>query len=107
MNPKPSRGDIWQVDMGIAGKVRPCLLLTDYPNDEELALVAVIPHTTALRGNSWEITIDKPFLKHGAFHLQQIQSISLSKLMRRLGYLTTEEWEAVGVRLAMRLCLAL
>ena len=43
MNPKPSRGDIWQVDMGIAGKVRPCLLLTDYPNDEELALVTVIP----------------------------------------------------------------
>jgi mRNA interferase MazF len=81
--------------------------LTDYPNDEELALVTVIPHTTALRGNSWEITIDKSFLKPGAFHLQQIQSISLSKLMRRLGYLTTEEWEAVGVRLAMRLCLAL
>ena len=22
MNPKPSRDDIWQVDMGIAGKVR-------------------------------------------------------------------------------------
>jgi hypothetical protein len=26
--------------------------------------------------------------------------------MRRLGYLTAEEWEAVGVRLAMRLGLA-
>jgi mRNA interferase MazF len=106
MNHKPSRGDVWQVDMGIAGKVRPCLLLTDYPNEDELALVTVIPHTTALRGNSWEIAIDKPFLKPGAFHLQQVQSISLSKLMRRLGYLTAEEWEAVGVRLAMRLGLA-
>ena len=107
MNPKPSRGDIWQVDMGIAGKVRPCLLLTGYPNDEDLALVTVIPHTTALRGNSWEITIEKPFLKSGAFHLQQVQSISLSKLMRRLGYLTEEEWGTIGVRLAMRLGLAL
>jgi mRNA interferase MazF len=106
MNPKPSRGDIWQVDMGIAGKVRPCLLLTDYPNDEELALVTVIPHATALRGNSWEIAINKPFLKHGAFHLQQVQSISLSKLMRRLGYLTAEEWGAIGARLAMRFGLA-
>ena len=46
------------------------------------------------------------FLKPGAFHLQQVQSISLSKLMRRLGYLTAEEWEAVGVRLAMCLGLA-
>jgi mRNA interferase MazF len=107
MNPKPSRGDIWQVDMGIAGKVRPCLLLTDYPNDEDLALVTIIPHTTALRGNSWEITIEKPFLKSGAFHLQQVQSISLSKLMRRLGYLTQEEWGTIGARLALCLGLAL
>jgi len=37
--------------MGIAGKVRPCLLLTEYPADDELALVTVIPHTTALRGS--------------------------------------------------------
>jgi mRNA interferase MazF len=107
MNPKPSRGDIWQVDMGIAGKVRQCLLLTDYPHDEDLALVTVIPHTTALRGNSWEIAINKPFLKYGVFHLQQVQSISLSKLMRRLGYLTEEEWGTIGARLAMRLGLAL
>ena len=28
---RAQRGDVWQVDMGIAGKVRPCLLLTDYP----------------------------------------------------------------------------
>jgi hypothetical protein len=29
--------------MGIAGKVRPCLLLTDYPADDELALITVLP----------------------------------------------------------------
>ena len=40
--------------MGIAGKVRPCLLLTDYPADDELAMVTVLPHTTALKGNRWE-----------------------------------------------------
>lgn len=55
MSVRPSRGEIWQVDMGIAGKVRPCLLLTDYPANEELALVSVIPHTTALRANEWEV----------------------------------------------------
>jgi mRNA-degrading endonuclease toxin of MazEF toxin-antitoxin module len=43
------RGDVWQVDMGIAGKVRPCLLLTDYPADDELAMVTVLPHTTAVK----------------------------------------------------------
>jgi len=43
----PSRREVWTVDLGIAGKVRPCLLLTDYPQDDELALITVLPHTTA------------------------------------------------------------
>jgi mRNA interferase MazF len=103
MNARPSRGEIWQVDMGIAGKVRPCLLLTDYPANDELALVTVVPHTTALRGNEWEVAIPKPFLKEGAFHIQQVQSISLPKLMRRFGSLTHEEWKMISEKLAKRL----
>jgi mRNA interferase MazF len=103
MNARPSRGEIWQVDMGIAGKVRPCLLLTDYPANDELALVTVLPHTTALRGNEWEVAIPKPFLKEGAFHIQQVQSISLPKLMRRFGSLTQEEWNMISAKLAKRL----
>ncbi|HEY8904354.1 MAG TPA: type II toxin-antitoxin system PemK/MazF family toxin [Chthoniobacterales bacterium] len=97
------KGEVWQVDMGIAGKVRPCLLLTDYPADDELALVTVVPHTTAMRGNRWEMSIPKPFLKAGAFHLQQIQSVSVAYLMRRLGALTDQEWDLLVTRLAERL----
>jgi mRNA interferase MazF len=48
---QPKRGDVWIVDLGLAAKVRPCLLLTDFPTDDELALVTVVPHTTAIRGN--------------------------------------------------------
>jgi mRNA interferase MazF len=47
----PRAGEIWLIDLGLVAKVRPCLLLTDYPADDELALVTVLPHTTALRGN--------------------------------------------------------
>ena len=97
------KGEVWQVDMGIAGKVRPCLLLTDYPTDDELALVTVLPHTTALRGNRWEVIIPKPFLKNGAFHLQQIQSVSVAYLMRRLGVLTEAEWNSLLDKIAVRL----
>jgi mRNA interferase MazF len=92
-------GEVWQVDLGLAGKVRPCLLLTSYPNDDELALVTVLPHTTALRGNRWEVTIAKPFLKGGAFHLQQIQSVPTVRLMRRLGVLTADEMTDVFERM--------
>ena len=101
--PKPNRGEVWQTDMGIAGKVRPCLLLTEYPVDDELALVTVIPHTTALRGNRWEVSVPKPFLQAGAFHLQQIQTVSLVRLLRRLGTLDKREMEIIETALANRL----
>ncbi len=99
----PRRGEVWLTDMGIAGKVRPCLLLTDHPSEEELALITVVPHTTALRGNRWEVALPKPFLKPGAFHLQQIQSLSVARLVRRLGSLTQSEMETLEDKLSERL----
>ena len=103
MAPNARRGEVWLVDMGLAGKVRPCLLLTDYPQDDELAIVSIVAHTTALRGNRWEIAIEKPFLKKGAFDLQQIQSVSVAYLMRRLGSLSAEEFHKVTAKLSERL----
>jgi mRNA interferase MazF len=100
---KPQIGEVWQVDLGIAGKVRPCLLLTAYPTDDELALVTVLPHTTAVRGNKWEMAVPKPFLKPGVFHLQQVQSVSVARLMRRLGMLSNVELQSVRDKLAERL----
>lgn len=94
-------GEVWVVDLGMVAKVRPCLLLTDYPADDELALVTVLPHTTALRGNRWELPLPKHFLKPGAFHLQQVQSVSIARLDRRLGVLTPEEWSKVRERLTV------
>ena len=73
------------VDLGLAAKVRPCLLLGDYPADDELALLTIVPHTTAVRGNRWEFSVTLPFLRDGAFHLQQIQPVSLARLERKLG----------------------
>ena len=87
------------VDLGLAAKVRPCLILSDHPADDELALVIIIPHTTAIRGNRWELALPKPFLKPGAFHLQQIQPISLARLERKLGSLTPDELQRVKTML--------
>ena len=99
------RGEIWMIDLGMAAKIRPCLLLTDFPADNELALFTILPHTTALRGNPWELSLPKPFLKPGAFHLQQIQSVSVARLAQRLGALTDSEWQTVQSKLATRFAL--
>jgi len=60
-------------------------------------------HTTALRGNRWELNITKAFLKPGVFHLQQLQTVSTVKLERRLGALTADEMARVLVALRNRL----
>jgi mRNA interferase MazF len=94
------------VDLGKVGKVRPCVILTDLPGDDELALITIVLHTTSLKGNQWELAIPKPFLSSkGAFHFQQIQSITLSRLIRRLGRLSDAEWDLVLDKLAARLSL--
>jgi len=94
------------VDLGLAAKVRPCLILSDHPADDELALVIIIPHTTAIRGNWWELALAKPFLKPSAFHLQQIQPISLARLERKLVSLTPNELQRVKTMLVRLLKLA-
>jgi mRNA interferase MazF len=96
-------GEVWLVDFGMAAKVRPALLLTGNPADDELDLVTVLLHTTALRGNRWELNIPKSFLKPGAFHLRQVQTVSTVKLERRLGVLSAGEMGNVRDALAKRL----
>ena len=87
------------MDFGLAAKVRPALILSDYPADDELALLVVIPHTTAVRGNRWELSLPKPFLKPGVFHLQQIQPLPLVRFDVRLGTLTPSELRQVKAAL--------
>ena len=101
--PAVNPGEIWMIDFGMAAKVRPALLLTGDPPDDELDLVSVLLHTTALRGNRWELNIPKPFLKPGAFHLQQIQTVSTVKLERKLGNLSEDEMKVVRAALCKRL----
>ena len=93
--PGVNPGEVWMIDFGLAAKVRPALLLTGEPATDELDLVTVVLHTTALRGNRWELNIPKAFLRPGAFHLQQVQTVSTVKLERRLGALTAEEMDRV------------
>ena len=101
--PAINRGDIWLIDFGMAAKVRPALLPTGNPADDELDLVTVLLHTTALRGNRWELSISKPFLRFGAFHLQQLQTVSSVRLERKLGAPTKEEMVRVSEALSARL----
>jgi mRNA interferase MazF len=86
-----SRGEVWLVDLGCAGKVRPCAVLSIPALAEDRALVTVIPHTTSPRGSRFEVDIAKKFLQTGAFDAQNPVTIPHAKSIRKVGVLTSEE----------------
>ncbi len=86
-----TRGEVWQVDLGLAAKVRPALVLSRPPGDNDRALVTLVPHTTAIRGSTYEVAVRVGFLREGAFDAQNLVTIPHAKLMRRLGQLTEQQ----------------
>ncbi len=102
--PAANPGEIWRVDLGMVAKVRPCLILTAQPKLDELDVFSVVAHTTARRGNRWEVQIEKSFLdEEGAFDVQRIATVASVKLERKLGQLTSTEMDLILDRLAERL----
>jgi len=102
--PAAKPGDIWVIDLGMAAKVRPCLVITRQPRSDELDVFTVVAHTTSLRGNRWEVSITKSFLKDkGAFDVQRIATVASVKFERKLGELTPAELDKILDLLAERL----
>ena len=83
------------VDLGLAAKVRPCLVLSVPAEESDRSLVTLIPHTTSLRQSRFEVVVPVRFLRPGAFDAQGIVTVPLVRLMNRLGTLTGEQIRAV------------
>lgn len=96
----PQRGELWLVDLGMAAKVRPAVVLSVPANDADRALVTIVPHTTSPRQSRFEIAMAVPVLRSGVFDAQNLITIPHAKLVRRLGRLGTTQLLAVeaGVR---------
>ena len=96
----PSRGEVWLVDLGMVQKARPALILNRAFKESDRALISVIPHTASLRGSDLEVQINVPFLKAGAFLVQNPVTVPAVKAERFLGKLTGQQLALVeaGVR---------
>jgi mRNA interferase MazF len=86
----PRRGEVWLVDLGLAAKIRPCLVL-GVPGADDRVIVTVVAHTTSLRGTRFEAVASPYFLKPGAFDAQGIVTVPTVRLMRPLGTLSSEQ----------------
>lgn len=84
----PKRGEIWLFDCGMVEKVRPVLILSVPFGDSDRAVVTVVFHSTALRGSQFEVQVQVPFLKNGAFIAQSVATYPTARAIRRLGVLS-------------------
>jgi mRNA interferase MazF len=87
----PDRGAVWIVDLGLAGKVRPCLVLSVPPTLQDRALVTLIAGTTSVRGTRFEVSVKARFLPSGVFDVQNILTVPQVKLIRKLGDLPSDQ----------------
>ena len=93
--PNAKRGEVWQMDFGLAAKVRPALVLSCDIADEDRVLVAVVYHTTALRGSRYEVPLRVSGLDEGGFDAQSIYTIPAVKLIRRRAVLNFAQLKLV------------
>src|ERR1700688_4456154 len=94
--PIADRGSVWIVDLGMAAKVRPCLVLSVPTDPQDRVLVTLVPHTTSVQGTRFEVAVQAKFLQgSGVFDAQQVVTVPQVKLVRKLGDLTPTEMALV------------
>jgi len=95
----PQRGEVWLVDLGMAAKVRPVLVMSVPFGERDYALFHIVPHTTVPPGSQFEVVVNVPWLQAGAFNIQGSQSLAHARFIRRLGSLRDEQMVPIEVSL--------
>ncbi len=86
-NPKP--GEVYWVDLGLKGKLRPLLVVSREDPDAERALCVCVPLTTQIRGGDYEVKLPRvrwlPGPDEGVANVQGLSSVENHRLARRAG----------------------
>ena len=90
-------GEVWVVDIGLAAKQRPVLVLAFPQPQDARALVVVVPLISQQRGLRGEVDIGKPrwLPKRSAVNVQGFASIDQNALLRKLGRLPEAQLQMV------------
>jgi mRNA interferase MazF len=87
MHPQP--GEVWLVDLGLAAKTRPVVIISRYDPEPPRALVLYVPLTTQYRKSPYEVVLPQlGFLdRNSVVNVQGLGSIPRVRLERRIGKL--------------------
>jgi mRNA interferase MazF len=104
-SPKP--GEVWKVDLGMAGKVRWFIIFSRHDPDAPRALCLAVPITTKFRQSPYEVPLGKlPFLPEESYaNAQGLTALEWTDLQTRTGHLPAPLLEKV--RQAIRFTLEL
>jgi mRNA interferase MazF len=82
-------GQVYLVDLGMAAKTRPMLVVSRRDADAPRALAVCAPITTSTRDSEYEVSIGKPkFLHESSYvNVQGMQAIQHHELKRMIGRL--------------------
>lgn len=94
-------GDVVLVDLGMAAKVRPCVVLAARP-DSQRSLSIVAPLTTEIRGGEAEVAFPKPvwLAQTCVLNLAGLLGVERARIQRRLGPFPPDKFKEVKAVLA-------
>jgi mRNA interferase MazF len=95
VNPAP--GELYLVDLGMVGKVRPAVIVSREDPDSARAVAICAPLSTRNRGSVYEVALGKlKFLdKESWVNVHGLMSLGHEKLIRRLGKITAPQLDQV------------
>lgn len=98
----PKLGEVWLVDMGMVGKIRPAVVVLDDQVPVERAIVVHVPITSQNRGSALEVSLGhlRFLTPESVANVQAIGSLPKARFERKLGVLPSEDLERI--RQAMR-----
>ncbi len=103
----PRAGEVWLADMGLAGKVRPVVVVLDDSIPVERAIVVHVPVTSQNRGSALEIPLGhlKFLSSESVANIQGIGSLPRTRFERKLGSLPASDMARIreGLKLAFAL----
>jgi mRNA interferase MazF len=102
---QPIRGELWWVDLGLAGKVRPVAVVSAAIAADDYALVATVPHTTSDHPSQYSVRLKAAGLKEGTFNMQGLAPVPLSKFLRPIGSLSSRQMQVLDGAIKRWLCL--
>jgi mRNA interferase MazF len=86
------RGDVVVVDLGMAAKVRPCVVVSVANPDRQRNMSVVVPLTTEIRGGECEIRFPKPpwLRQESVVNVMGIAGVDNARIERRIAAFPAE-----------------